>query len=675
MLRKIFTFVSFFIATIYLVVSVSNNSDKINFGKYDTVDVLYTKEGYRVDKSVIFTALDEFANEQDSLIGFRVLDTGNNSNKKFKYILFGKGEIPSGMTEANESDENRTNLSNSYLILSGALTKEKLKDFLDGLGLQAYSQSKKLLVSQLFTVSVNEISAVLVVIMSVAFFAITLIERIKDLKNSSIQFISGKYYLSILFKPFITDVVVVSALMVLHMIFSSILLSILKVFTIYNLLLVSLGLLIIGIIFIFISFLLLSIYLVSLRKSNLKDLVKGKLPLKRMLSVILSTQFIAVITVGGMALVSIYYANLYHNYQQIEQKWQKHNELWHVEPGFGTLNGSDEEARQKSNKVYDMLLDIPNSTYMLVKHNLRRYDSGNVDIDGNSRYEYNPTGNTLIVTPNYFETQQYSLTDNVDFSVFNQLSLGEFGLILPEKLENKKDEIVMLYETFMTDFSADDEEMKNLIYKAKAITYFSKNNQDLFIFNTAHDHVKDAYLKDPIIIILTPQSTGDTYMSKDFWYGEFLNHMHFSDIRTIQNKLEKFDVYQYLSNVKNGHDSYRWFVSDLQNNLIVLFVATISGVIITFVLFNLMNMIYFEQFRKEILIKQLSGVSFYNIHKYFLLIQINIILLATFILYYITRQIYIVPLMLSIFSSAMWLSIKHQLTKEKQNISAVLKGQ
>ena len=114
--------------------------------------------------------------------------------------------------------------------------------------------------------------------------SLTLIYRIKSLRQAGIRLISGESLLGVTLRPVIEDLREIF----LSMLFSSLLgLGILwyqaAVFIVtVQILLISLlfyGLALVGI-----SILLSIVYLLGLHENTLIDLLKGKLPLKRMLS-------------------------------------------------------------------------------------------------------------------------------------------------------------------------------------------------------------------------------------------------------------------------------------------------------------------------------------------------------------------------------------------------------
>lgn len=77
---------------------------------------------------------------------------------------------------------------------------------------------------------------------------------------------------------------------------------------------------------------------------------------------------------------------------------------------------------------------IEKSDAILAKNNFTNFPNGMKDPNGLTAESYDPEGNTLYVTPNYLKYEHIKLSPKSQAKM-NHLKLGEYGLILPEKLK------------------------------------------------------------------------------------------------------------------------------------------------------------------------------------------------------------------------------------------------
>ena len=101
-----------------------------------------------------------------------------------------------------------------------------------------------------------------------------------------------------------------------------------------------------------------------------------------------------------------------------------------------------------------------------------------------------------------------------------------------------------------------------------------------------------------------------------------------------------------------------------------LLIGTILTLSTAILLFDSMNLLYFEQFRREIMIRRLSGMTIYELHGKYLLAQGGVLLLGLVLSSVLTGD----SLISALFTLNVLLILVRQDKKEEAGSMAVLKG-
>lgn len=176
----------------------------------------------------------------------------------------------------------------------------------------------------------------------------------------------------------------------------------------------------------------------SIQTMHLVTLLKGKVPLKRILVFLFICQFLAVALIGlAIHRISIY--------GSVWQTHQEGSEAWSKQSNWVQIGENREDFSQKTNKEtqienrakWSKLIEsgIENGG-LLAYHNLVSFSSKGVMTDPSTGKEfsitdYDPLANSLYVTPNYLDIQRISVSSE-EKERLNHLQAGEFGLLLPE---------------------------------------------------------------------------------------------------------------------------------------------------------------------------------------------------------------------------------------------------
>ena len=80
-------------------------------------------------------------------------------------------------------------------------------------------------------------------------------------------------------------------------------------------------------------------------------------------------------------------------------------------------------------------------------------DGAEVDLDGNRFNDYTPAGNVIYVSPRYLIEEKVTISSEFMDKMQN-LSEGEFGLILPESLREQSAYYQGLFTDYLQNFSS-----------------------------------------------------------------------------------------------------------------------------------------------------------------------------------------------------------------------------
>ena len=333
----------------------------------------------------------------------------------------------------------------------------------------------------------------------------------------------------------------------------------------------------------FISLGLSLVYLLGLKATSLVEVMRGRLPLRRLLGVMFLGPFVAIVVVGITVGTLL---NSYQDFVQLnsaKEEWSINRNYYQLSYSYSSAftQGKEEEKQNKS--WYDFAnRTLKDDKGLFVKTNLRQFLVSNI-ANGVKITDYVPNGNTIYVSPNYLEKQNVGVSDEF-LAQMKKLKRGEFGLIIPEKLKSSRKELES-------------------------------------------------------IVVTTPEAMGDTPSSQLFWGTEVGSGLHMTGYKDSIDLLKQGGVYQWVSYLTNNRNSYYKILSESRSRLAFLLIGVLLGLLTSILLFDCMNLLYFEQFRKEIFIKRLSGMRFEEVHFNYLFSQICVLGVALVFLIFLTHHL------------------------------------
>ena len=677
-MKKLFILLSTFFLSFFLAWIIVLRAPQYLYASYDSVSLLRVKKDTQEPTREVFEQeLENFANSEQSLIARRIVEPSKDGTTHFTYATYGQGTLPKEFQEASQESHERSDPLNSYLLLSGSLTKEKLADKLGDLGYKAIPDRKIPPYTLAFRMLLIPLILISLAIFGLSFFALVIITRIKEMRAAGIKLFSGQTLISIMGHSLSTDIkwLLLSAL--LSFLGGGVVLFSQGLF--YPILLATYGF---GISFyllflLAISILLMLLYLMSLSYKALVPVIKGRLPLKRLMALTLLCQLVAVFTVGYAVKTGL---TSYQRLKELEiskQAWQDRADYYQISFGLGDRVKDTENQ----NKWYAFAKEaIEEEQALFVKDNLFHFANpqGKNEQGKNEQGEtldtYSPDANTLYVSPSYLDKEKV-VVDAETKQKLAHLQKGEFILLLPEHLRSREAELKKVFEEKLSDYGKSGEEASApLDYEMKAHVSYLSMGEKRFVYNNGENPVSTQYLTDPILVVFTPTSIGDSIISKSMWSINAGNNIFVKGYESGLELLKKAGIYEQVSYLKERRSVYLTRYNEVQTETATLILGAIVGIASSLLLFYSVNLLYFEQFRRDILIKRISGLRFFETHAQYMVSQFASFIFGASLFILSSRDLVIGLLTLLVFLASAVLTLYRQAQKESRVSMTIMKG-
>ena len=620
----------------------------------------------------VATRLEKLAEETDSFIAIQHQDINSEGTTVFSYTTFGKGKLPDGLQEKNLEDAQSSSVETNYFVFDGHLDIHLLREELSQLGLTNMHLIIPSKLSTLMAIFSNGFQLISLLIFILTFVALTLISQISQLRSSGIRLISGEKRWSIFLRPVGEDLKGIAIGFSLAGVLAILMQKILSLPT-QSLTTIGEGLLSYNLILLSISLFFAQLFAVGIKKIHLMQIIKGQVPVRGIISLILIGQLFAIIIVTLGIGSSLKYS----------QAWQHRigQEVWSQERQLiilsisrdGTSPGFDEQAQRKLRTWYQLMdLAVSEQKAFLSRHQLieRTLQNGMASsknlTTSTEWHDYSPNGNVLIVTPQYLERQHIPVDTTIEQKM-NHLDVGEFVLLLPEHLRSEEEHYKSVFEDDLTSRMSSQDERQQMT----ATVGYLESGQDRFVYNTTPISYQQ-FLKDPIIIVITPQSTGP--QSIFFWVDAVQNYVLFNQLSDAQELIQRQGIENWVSEMQTGYHNYITLLDNIQRELWVMLAGAVLGIATSILLFNTMNRLYFEEFRRAIFIKRIAGLRFLEIHRTYLFAQLGVFLLGFVASVFLQVEIVVAFLVLLLFTGLSLLQLHVQMQKENKMSMLVLKG-
>ncbi len=629
----------------------------------------------RQDKSVTYeelsSSLDRLARENHSIIASQIQRTDSKGQVVFTYDIYGEGKLPLGIKREKKELAAKESLLTNYYVLTGELETEKLDQTLHTLGFSQTFIEKPNPLQTLIAFFGSGSQSLALVIFIISFSSLTIIQKTLEMRSAGIRYISGMRRLQVFGHSLKDD----SIELLLGCIGASIMGAVLIYcfqLTPFSYSIVIFSSIIYNGILLILSVFLSFLFAYSIQTIHLVTLLKGKVPLKRILVFLFICQFLAVALIGlAIHRISIY--------GSVWQTHQEGSEAWSKQSNWVQISTSREDFSQKTNKEtqiedrakWSKLIEsgIENGG-LLAYHHLVFFSPKGVMTDPSTGKEfsitdYDPLANSLYVTPNYLDIQRISVSPE-EKERLNHLQAGEFGLLLPEKLKGQEEELKKWYEDYLTP---KDEQGKGQLPMKARVTYLP-NNRKRFIYNNTPMNYQQ-FLTDPILVVIQPESFGG-YVNP--YFTDLNSYLYFNGLQNSKKLIAEYNLEKSVSQYDYAVDVYQQMAQSIQIENLMIIAGGVFGIATSVLLFNTMNFLYFEEFRKQIFLKKIAGLGFVNIHQTILLSESVLLLLGSLLVFILTSEWWIALVTLFLFITNAWLILLYRSHKEDHLLATVLKG-
>lgn len=672
-MKKLFICLSTIFLSCFFIWIIILRAPQYLYTSYDSVTLLRVKKGAQEPTREEFEReLEKFASSEQSLIARRIVEPSKDGSTNFTYATYGQGSLPKEFQVASQESRERSDPLNSYLLLSGSLTKEKLAAKLDDLGYKAIADRKTPPYLLAFWIALNPLLLISLAIFGLAFFAMVIITRIKEMRAAGLQLFSGQTLLSIIGSALYDDVkwlclagvgslIVGGAVLLGQGLFYSVLLTTFSIGVgLYLLFLLG------------ISLVLSLLYLMSLSYKALVPVLKGRLPLKRLMTLTLLCQLVAVFTVGYAVKTGLTSYQRLQELQLSKQAWEDRADYYQISFGIGD-RGKNAENQSKWYAFAKEAIEEEQALY--VKDNLLHFaNPQGKNEQGETVDTYSPDANTLYVSPSYLEKEKV-VVDAETKQKLAHLQKGEFILLLPEHLRSREVELKKIFEESLSYYGKSGEEASApLDYEMKAHVSYLSMGEKRFVYNNGENPVSTQYLIDPILVVFTPTSTGDSFTSLSSWSINAGKNIFVKGYEDGIKLLKNAEIYDQVSYLKEGRSVYLARYYEVQTETLTLILGAIIGIASSLLLFYSVNLLYFEQFRREILIKRISGLRFFETHAQYMISQFASFVFGASLFIWRSRDVMIGLVTLSIFLVSAILTLYRQAQKESRVSMTIMKG-
>ncbi|HEW0823254.1 TPA: bacteriocin-associated integral membrane family protein [Streptococcus pneumoniae] len=621
----------------------------------------------------VATRLEKLAEETDSFIAIQHQDPNSEGTTVFSYTTFGDGKLPDGLQEKKLEDAQSSSVETNYFVFDGHLDIHLLREELSQLGLTNMHLTIPSKLSTLMAIFSNGFQLISLLIFILTFGALTLISQISQLRSSGIRLISGEKRWSIFLRPVGEDLKGIAVGFSLAGVLTILMQKILSLPT-QSLMTIGAGLLSYNLILLSISLFFAQLFAVGIKKIHLMQIIKGQVPVRGIISLILIGQLLAIIIVTLGIGSSLKYSQAWQQHRIGQEAWSQERQLITLSISReGTSPGFDEQAQRKLRTWYQLMdLAVSEQKAFLSRHQLidRTLQNGMASsknlITSTEWHDYNPNGNVLIVTPQYLERQNIPVDTTIEQKM-NHLDVGEFVLLLPEHLRSEEEHYKSVFEDDLTNRMSSQDERQQMT----ATVGYLESGQDRFVYNTTPISYQQ-FLKDPIIIVITPQSTGP--QSILFWIDAVQNYVLFNQLSDAQELIQRQGIENWVSEMQTGYHNYITLLDNIQRERWVMLAGAVLGIATSILLFNTMNRLYFEEFRRAIFIKRIAGLRFLEIHRTYLFAQLGVFLLGFVASVFLQVEIGVAFLVLLLFTGLSLLQLHVQMQKENKMSMLVLKG-
>lgn len=652
-MKRFFVIFSNLLTACFLLWVCTLLANTLIFHYYPSVAVLESSRD--ISHQEVSEKLNSLSTQTDSGIIRFIQETNADGTDKDVYEAFGKQKLPENLAVASEESSQTSSLLTNYYIISGNLRPETLQAQLQKLGFHKSFVNHPSLVSTLlgFVGSGSQLLAFSLFILT--YSALTVITKTRELCSAGIRLIAGQRLGFLLGKSVLSDGIellfgAVSALLVTYL---AIWLWHLPVLSAYF---VTAGILVYNLLLLLVTGFFSLMYTLALHGLDLVGLIKGKVPIKSIFAIMLLGQLLAVVMVVLGLSRSVTYSRVLAQHEQGRAEWAKQAEWLSLQTSRDYGKPNDVHFQEQQEKWFHLIEDaVEYHGAMLVGHNLASFMTKDISMDGYHLTDYLPQANTLFVTPNYLEEQGIA-------PVEGSLNDGEFRLLLLEHLKNQETDLKKLYEDYLTQES--QREMKSVV------SYLQDGRERFVYNNTPMDYRQ--FLKDPILVVVTPRAMGAA--SKHFWTNRLTDTFFFKDMSVTRKLIDEYQLTKEVGSLGYSRQLYMELQGKVGVEIWIALAGAVLGLATSILLFNTMSLLYFETFRREILIKRIAGLGFWSLYQRYYCLQAVSLIAGAVVGLFLSQNLFMTVLACLLFSGNAMLVLLYRMRKERELDVLTLKG-
>lgn len=171
---------------------------------------------------------------------------------------------------------------------------------------------------------------------------------------------------------------------------------------------------------------------------------------------------------------------------------------------------------------------------------------------------------------------------------------------------------------------------------------------------------------------MTPKSTGEQAYA--FWEVALQNYFLFDQLADTQMLIKQNGIENWVGELKTGYHIYETLLNNLRREIWLMIAGAMLGIATSVLMFNTMNLLYFEEFRRDIFIKRVSGLRFFELHRRYLLSQLLVFFVGLVISALLTQNPLMCLLVFSLFLGNAILLLYRQMRIENKMSLLILKG-
>lgn len=622
----------------------------------------------------VSSTLERIAEENKSILARRIL-VASLSEDTFKYVFFGTKETPAGFLSATEKEIEDADRAGSVIIYKGGLSQKKLAEEMASLSNEPIKITPHpfifVRVIRSFSSAVGILFFALLLLL---FIAVEILDHLRDLPAAGIRLISGIRASSLFLKNIEEDLLAMAFAGGIGFLIAN---SIMVVFRFWHIAFMNyVGaaiLLYLGIVFL-VGLLLHVLFLCILQSSRLVDLVKGKVPAKSILVILLLGQAVAMFVVGFGVDRSRRLVPATIRLLEAKAEWAKRKQYVNLTFSDTALSKDANEQKRRDEAWFSFIRTaFEQKGTVFVKNEMG--DFIGINPLGNSEEERKTRAlekRLLYVSPSYFEAESISLDEKVR-STINNLEQGEFALLVPKSLVESTEDIEKSAVQLMNGhYAANQDETATRTMQVKTMQI--PDMQRVFLYNQI-GFPTEQFVNAPVFIVFTPKSTGDSFGAKVAWASDLDYYLFLHKDEPYVSLLREKGVLQWISHIEESAHLYERVTRNYRVDLMTTVISTLMGVFTAIVIFISMNRMYFEECRRKIFLYRLSGVPFFANHRRYIAVQCALFLLIDAVLWGLFKNTLVVSsvgigfLLLSI-GLLFW-----QMKRENRMAVTILKGE